>query len=278
VRRDGTGRFIYDPEYVPPCLQIGASEHLMDLLRRLIEMLDAKSDATARARRVDHKSPGEYVGHEVASFWLLHAIHSSLAPLRHHLLVRRSRPEQLYLELARLAGALCTFGLDSHPRTLPLYDHEELGDCFNALDQHIRAHLEIVMPTRYVSVPLRRETGYFHRGVVADKRCFGRSRWIFGIRSSAGDAEVITRVPQLVKICSWRYLPELVRRAIPGLALEHLPAPPAAISPRADSHYFSISKSGPCWNTLTQTPEVGIYIPDAAFPEAELQLLVMLEG
>ena len=99
VRRDGTGRFIYDPDYVPPCLQIGASEHVMDLLRRLIEMLDAKSDATARGegRQVGHKPSGEYAGHEVASFWLLHAIHSSLAPLRHHLLVRRSRPEQLYL-------------------------------------------------------------------------------------------------------------------------------------------------------------------------------------
>ena len=44
VKRDGAGHFMYDPEYVPPCVQVGASTRLMQLLGRLIEILDAKSD------------------------------------------------------------------------------------------------------------------------------------------------------------------------------------------------------------------------------------------
>src|SRR5205823_4382247 len=44
VRRDGAGHFMYDPEYVPPCVQVGASKRLMQLLQRLIEILDAKSE------------------------------------------------------------------------------------------------------------------------------------------------------------------------------------------------------------------------------------------
>jgi len=40
VRRDGAGAFIYDPDYIPPLLQVGASESLMELLRRVIEVLD----------------------------------------------------------------------------------------------------------------------------------------------------------------------------------------------------------------------------------------------
>ena len=41
VRRDGSGHFMYDPEYIPPCVQVGASDRLMYILQRLIEILDA---------------------------------------------------------------------------------------------------------------------------------------------------------------------------------------------------------------------------------------------
>jgi type VI secretion system protein ImpJ len=276
VRRDGRGSFMYDPEYIPPCLQLGASGRLLELLRRLIEILDSKSESLVAGRRSEGRGLGEFASNQVASFWLLHTIHSSLAPLRHHLQVKRSRPEQLYTELARLAGSLCTFALDSHPRSLPLYDHDRLEECFGALDQHIRAHLEIIIPTNAISIPLKPTAPSLYTGAVTDKRCFGRSRWIFGIRSSAGDAAVITGVPRLVKVCSAKFTPELVRRAYPGLALEHLPVPPAAISPRVDSQYFSINKVGPCWDSLVQTGEVGIYVPDA-LPDAELELRVVVE-
>jgi type VI secretion system protein ImpJ len=276
VRRDGTGRFVYDPEYIPPCLQIGASERIMHLLRRTVEILDAKSAALGAQRQGRAKSIADYASNEVASFWLLHTINSSLAPLRHHLLARRARPEELYTELTRLGGALCTFALDSHPRALPPYTHGDLERTFGTLDRHIREHLEIIIPTRCVQVPLQAVTAYLHTGAVADKRCFGRAQWIFGIRSTAGAAELITRVPQLVKVCSARFTPELVRRAYPGLKLEHVPSPPAAISPRIGTQYFSISKTGPCWDTLISTAQVGVYVPDA-FPEPELELKVLLE-
>lgn len=275
VRRDGRGSFVYDPEYVPPCLQLGASERLVHLLGRLVDMLDAKSQALGGGR--GRQSLGEFASHEVATFWLLHSINSALAPLRHHLQVKRTRPEQVYTELARLGGALCTFALDAHPRMLPLYDHDRLGECFDALDRHIRAQLEVIIPTSTVSVPLHQTAAYLHTGLVTDQRCLGRSRWILGVRSSVGEAETIGRVPRLVKVCSAKFTPELVRRAYPGLGLEYLPAPPAAISPRVDTQYFSISKAGPCWDTLVQTREVGVYVPDA-IPDAELELLVMLES
>jgi type VI secretion system protein ImpJ len=80
-----------------------------------------------------------------------------------------------------------------------------------------------------------------------------------------------------VKVCSAKFVPELVRRAYPGLTLTHIPNPPAALSPRMDMQYFSISQSGPCWETLNQTSEVGVYAPDA-LPNPHLELLVLLEG
>ena len=90
----------------------------------------------------------------VAQYWFLHALNSSVPTLRHFLLSQHAHPQELFREMSRLGGALCTFGLEVHPRSLPVYDHLKLGDCFRALDEHIRRHLEIVMPSKAIRIPL----------------------------------------------------------------------------------------------------------------------------
>ncbi len=282
IRRDGTGHFLYDPDYVAPCLQIGASEQLLLLVRRLVEILDAKSAGMEAERKAGRKELREYASHEVANFWLLHAVRSSMAPLRHHLEVKHSHPEQLYAELIRLAGALCTFALDSDPRSLPVYDHERLGECFAELDRHIRTHLEIIIPTNCVSISLKQASNYLYVGTVADQRCFGRSHWLLGVRSELGRAEAITRVPALVKVCSSKHVERLVKEAYQGLTLQHLPSPPSAVSPRLGTEYFALGRGGnhpthACWTSIEQTREVGVYVP-AALLLAGLELQVVLES
>jgi type VI secretion system protein ImpJ len=274
VRRSGSGYFVFDPEYIPPCLHVGASGRLVQLLQRLVEILDAKAESMARGRV---GGIGEFAQQEVASFWLLHAIHATLPPLRHCLQAKRVRPEQLYVEMARLAGALCTFALDSHPRTLPTYDHNRLDECFSALDQHIRAHLELITPSGKITVPLVQEMPTFHMAAITDPRAFGPSRWILGVRSPLDATQLSQKLPHLVKVCARRFITELVRRAMPGAPLQHLPIPPSAISPRSDWQYFAIGKSGPAWDTVVSTREIGVYIP-AAFPEAQAELSILVES
>ena len=277
VHRDGAGRFAFDPKFIPPCLQLAASDSLMTTLARLVQMLDAKSDELSRARQASGRGFAEYAAHEVASFWIQHTVNAGVASLRHHLLSRDSHPERLYADLSRLAGALCTFALDAHPRDLPLYDHDDLGACFGVLEQRIRASLGVIIPSNCVRIPLTREADYFFTGRIADRQCFGKSRWLLGLRANAPDATIIGRVPQLVKVCSKRFTIELVRRARTGLTVEHVQVPPVAISPRADTHYFALGRAGPCWNDLSDTGEIGVYVPDA-FPDAEVELLVVLES
>ena len=276
VMRDGAGHFIFDPEFIPPSLEISASERLMLLLRRLIEILEEKSSLLGGSTGAS-RSATNFTPRDISSFWLLHAVNSALAPLRHLWISKRSHPEELFLELSRLAGALCTFSLDSHPRTLPLYDHERLSECFDALDRHIRTHLETIVPTSYVSIPLEKTQDCFYEGEVADGRCLGRSRWLLGIRSQVGDTEVITKTPQLVKICSAKFVAELVRRAMAGLTLTHLPVPPSAIPAKLEMQYFGITKAGPFWDHIGQTRRVGIYVP-GDLPDPEVELLVILES
>jgi hypothetical protein len=113
-----------------------------------------------------------------------------------------------------------------------------IGACFEALDEHIRRHLEIVMPSKAITIPLRSVGNSLYEGDVNDERCVGASRWLLEIRSPIGEADLIARVPQLVKVCSARFVVELVKRALPGLALKHLPVPPAEVAVKVESQYF----------------------------------------
>jgi type VI secretion system protein ImpJ len=276
VRRDGAGRFIYDPAWVPPCIQIGASERLMDWLARLIDLLESRADALASDRRgegaVSRFAPGE-----IAGFWLSHAINSALPRLRHLLSVRTAHPEALFTELSRLAGALCTFSLGSQPRSLPAYDHDDLAGCVGALERHIRDHIEVILPTRALTIPLSAAAEFLFAAKVTDPRALGRGRWYLAVDSDIGASDVIARVPKLAKICSNKHIARLVREAFPGLPLEHVPQPPHELSPRPGTQYFAVSTADhPCWGFIRETAEVAVYLP-AAVPVVRIEMKIIPE-
>jgi type VI secretion system protein ImpJ len=276
ILRDGKGGFVSDPEFIPPCLRISANESLLLLLKRLVESIEEKVKTVGRGKR----SGGQFrVGTsalEVANHWFLHALCSALPTLQHHLTVKRSHPEEVYRDLARLSGALCTFALESNPGDIPKYNHLELSETFRALDKHIRRHLEIVVPSNTVTLDFQKAEIYIHTAPVNDERCLRRARWILGVRSNVGDSTVIRMVPQIVKLCSAEGVGKLVQRALPGLEMSYLQVPPPAISAQADMHYFTINPAGACWQHILQTKQVGIYIP-GEIGNAEFEVTIITE-
>jgi type VI secretion system protein ImpJ len=277
ILRDGSGHYETDPTFVPPCLSLSASATLTNLLRRLIEILDEKSTVfTQEQQQRNGVFQAGMSARHVAQYWFLHALNSSVSPLRHIMLARHLHPQELFREMARLGGALCTFGLEVHPRSLPGYDHRDLGSCFSALDEHIRRHLEIVMPSKAIKIPLRPVESFLYNGELTDERCVGPARWILEIQSPIGEADLIARVPKLTKMCSARFVLELIKRALPGLPLNHLSVPPPQIAARVESQYFAVNRSGPCWEHILQTRQIGVYVP-AEIPSPELSLIVLLD-
>lgn len=277
IRRDTTGQFALDANFIPPVLQISASERLMILLRRLVEILEEKCHSVVRPKDLSAGTVAGFSAQGISNAWFLHCVNSSLGPLRHLCFSKSAHPEELYREMLRLAGALCTFGLDSHPGSLPLYNHLKLADCFETLDHHIRTHLELVVPSNFVEIALNKVAAYVWEGTIKDERALSRSRWIFGINAKVGESEIITATPRLVKVCSREFLPKLVSRALPGLAMKHLPVAPPAISPKVDMQYFSIDKAGPCWDHIVATRLLGVYVP-GELPDPKIELLVVLES
>jgi type VI secretion system protein ImpJ len=281
IMRDGGGHFAPDPGFMAPSLHLDVNDSMVELLRRLVEILEEKSTVASQAQQSAGKFQRSMSQRNVSQFWFLHAVNSGLAELRHLLLSKHGHPEELFCAMSRLAGALCTFDVDAHPRTLPKYDHGNPADCLRNLDEHIRRLLELNVPTQGIEIPLKQLNPYFYIGEVKDERCVGRSRWILGIYSPIGEADLIEKTAQLVKVCSAKYLPKLVERALKGLTLTHLQVPPAAIEAKVDRQYFSVSRTSSdgnaaCWETLVSTRGVGVYVP-GELPSPELELIVLLE-
>ena len=275
VMRDGAGNLIFDPDFIPPLVTIQGSRRLMVTLNRLVEILMSKGGAL-RPERASAKLGG-MSQRDVASFWYLHCINSAIADLKHSAAVKKGHPEELYRQLLKLGGALCTFNLKMDPADFPLYDHLQPERCFPQLDAHIREALETILPSSSQQIPLTLYAPYLFEGLVADDRCLAKSRWILGLRAQTAESVIILRAPQLIKVCSRDFIERLVQGAHPGLELLHMPIPPSEIQTKTEMQYFTISRVGPCWQQIAKTKQVGVYVP-GEFPAPEVELIVILEA
>lgn len=275
VRRTETGEYQYDAHFVPPLIDFGASEYLLAIARRLVEILSAKSSTLAAARRQRNQSLAEFSITDVASFWLLYSVNTYFPQLRHLLETRRGHPEELFGAMLALAGALSTFSTTVHPRDFPAYEHEDLATCFTTLDERLRDLLETVVPAACVSLPLRLVQQSIYATALDQDRYFAAPQLFLAMDASVGRAELIKRAPQLVKISSADRVDHLIRQALPGVPLVHSPDPPAAVPVKVNCQYFQLGKSGGEWDAIVRARNLAAYVP-SDFPNPQLELVIVL--
>ena len=275
VVRAETGEYQLDLRFVPPVIDLGASEYLLSIARRLVELLSAKSSALADRRRQKNQSLAEFGISDVANFWLLYTVNTAMPGLRHLFETRRGHPRELYVAMLSLAGALTAFSAAMHPRDLPAYDHANLESCFTDLDEKLRQLLETVVPANYVSLPLRLVAPFVFAAAIDQDRYLEAPEWYLALKTDLPTPELIRRAPQLIKVSSANQIDQLIARALPGLELVHVANPPGAIPVKVGHQYFRLTKSGPEWQGITRARNVAAYVP-GDFPNPEVQMLVVL--
>jgi type VI secretion system protein ImpJ len=275
IKRTAAGTYQLDPSFVPPLLDVAASEHLLALLRRLVEILTAKSSILAGGRRQRSQSLADFTAADVANFWLLYTVNSYLPLVRHVFQTRRGHPERVFSMLIGLAGALTTFSMNIQPRDLPVYDHDGLTDCFADLDEKLRVLLETVVPSNFVSLPLKLAQPSIYATLLDDDKYLLGTRMYLAVTAEMDQAELIKKAPGLIKICSASQVEQLVRQALPGVKLTHTPKPPAAIPVKLNYQYFSLNQAGAAWDTVGKARSLAAYVPaDIKNPQLELVILL----
>ena len=275
VRKTESGLFQLDPRFVPPLLDFTASSFLVSIARRLVEILSAKSNALSGTRRQKNQSLADFTASDIASFWLLYTINTAFPQFRHIFETRGGHPEVLYSAMLELAGALCTFSLKIHRRDLPLYDHDNLGVCFADLDEKLRFLLETVVPSNFVSLPLKLVQPSIYATSIDRDDYLKNTKMYLAVSAETSQADVIARVPALMKVCSADYIDHLVQRALPGVPLTHVISPPGAIPIKLNYQYFSLNQSGGPWEAIVKAHNLAVYAP-GDFPNPQMELIILL--
>jgi len=271
--------FQLDAKFAPPLLDFSANDYILSIARRLIEILSAKSSALAGMRRQKNQSLAEFTTADIANFWLLYTMNLHFPHLRHLFETKHGHPEELFRLMLALASTLTTFSLRLQPRDLPVYDHERLGACFEELDEKLRDLLETVIPSNYVSLPLKLIRPSIYAASIFEDRFLENTRLYLAIQADMDEGELIQKAPQLIKICSASHIEHLIRQALPGVQLTHVMSPPTTIPIKLNHQYFSLNQAGVAWEAIGRARNIAAYVPgDFQNPQAEVIVLLPGEG
>lgn len=274
VRRTATGGFELDDEFIAPALHLGASPALLLRLRRLLDGLQAKTEALYGHHRAPSQSVIEFRSGDIASFWLLHTANSAFAALSHCFRHPGLHPERLHQELLRLAGGLLTFSATHSLADLPAYDHAQPERGFAPLFSIIRELIDTVISARYFQIALSEIKPSFHLGRLDSQRIDEGCAFYLGVAANLPGPELVQTVPVRFKVGAPDDVDKCVLSALPGVKLVHAAQVPAAIPVRPGMHYFAVEPRGPLYERMLKAQSLTIYVP-AGVNDLKLELIAV---
>jgi type VI secretion system protein ImpJ len=274
IRRSQTGIAELDPTFIPSLINIAASSHLVGIMRSLVELMAAKSAALSGMRRQRNLGLADFGVSDVANFWLLYSVNSSLPRFQHLYAARTAHPAAAYAAMTDLAGALMTFATFAQSSDIPEYQHANPSDCFGQLSTLLRRLLESAVPTNYVSLPLRQTEASLYATALDEDRYLAAPHVFLAISAAAKPDELIRQVPRLLKVSSADRIDSLIRRALPGVQLRYVPDPPSSIPLKLKYRYFALERSGEDWDAIRLSRHLAVYVP-AELPDPEMELVLL---
>lgn len=275
IVRSGAG-FALDEAFVPPVLNIRASERLQTITRRTLELLVSRSGALWERRQsitVQRElSPGD-----VTSLQLLATLSTYIPLVNHHYGGPGCHPEELYRTLLALAGQLSASVANARvrPRDLPAYDHADLTGCFNALDEIVREMLGgAAPPQNYRSIPLtlQRENLYVAR---VESEALRRAQLFLVTRSGdLNETQLVADLPQMLRVASPANIDAVLRSYTRALTIEHTYRLPSGMPVDQQATYFELQKRGPFWEAIVESGALAIFLP-REFGSIDLKLIAV---
>jgi len=244
------------------------------MLRRLLDILQVKSQALSAVHRERSKNIAEFGTTDIASFWLLHTVNRNFPVLSHFCREHGAHPEDLYYALAQMAGELLTFSTAQTLADIPAYHHLELTRVFAQLDQLIRELLETVISARYAIIPLANPKPSFFVGRLESERLLEGVDYYLSVQSELPTTQIIDTVPFKLKIGAPDDVEKILNSALPGVKLVHAAQTPSAIPVRVGNHYFAFEPHGQIFERMLKARSICIYVPQT-LSELKLELIAV---
>lgn len=276
IARAASGSFIQSETFVPPCLNVGASERLMTLTRRLLELLVAKSTSLADRHR-SILAQRELSPADVAALNLYSTVNTYIPLLNHHHAGGAGHPESLYTAMLQLAGRLSAGVTEASvsARDFPVYEHGDLTSCFDRLDGIIRGLLGGVSPrANYVQVELERQRENLLVASLDADLLANANLYLVARSEKIQEDVLVPELPRMLRIASPQTIDAVLRSYTRALAIEHTTRLPSGMPVDAQANYFQLQKRGPFWEAIQESQAFALFIP-SEFSDVDMKLIAV---
>jgi type VI secretion system protein ImpJ len=258
--RDRNGVIVVKKSFIPSILHVGASEHIMQGLRRVLSALVGKQKSLAEGRRMRTASSVDFQASDTAKFWLLHTCNSYIPLVSHIVDHGDAHPEDVFILLGSIIGELCTFDADGDPTTIPKFNYLELTDVFDPMFERAIRMITGVIAENYVVVPLEKREDGMYLGKFEDPK-LPRTHELFLEAKGTDEGTLRERLPRLLKIGSWTQIGYILNAAMPGVRVGIEYRPPGAIPVKPGLVYLRVDQAGDYWNDILGSGTIAIYQP-----------------
>ncbi len=245
-----------DEEYIPPLITQESWGPLVALIRSVADRLGATSDQLAR-QMVD-RGVGFASGHkeDLERILHLHAVNASLGGIAWLPTARGLHPFVLYTALCQAVGHLAIFQPTRKIAELPVYDHDNLALCFNALRKMLEIKEGAEEP--YVRVPFSAQGLQMSVRLQAEWLAPAWSFYI-GVEASLKSSivtELLSEKQLGMKAGSSEEVDNIYRFGRRGVRFMPVGDAPRAF-PRANWHYFRVDRDE-AWGSVERSLNLGI--------------------
>jgi len=275
--RDGQGGWRHDSRFIPPMALFSASPVLRERLVLLNRQLRSRRQRLMSMRRESNERLADFAVADVSLFWLLNALNSHALVLAGYERFPDRHPEQVWAELARLAGSMLTFSLDSDLDAIPGYDHAEPENTFPPLFDLITGLLETSLPSRVIALDMSRPDEQTWQANLHDVRLRQEADLYLSVRSNMPAWQLAERFPALCKAGSPDEVNKMYSVALTGIPLIAVNRVPAALPVRLENQYFALDRECDAARDMLDQGVCAFYVP-SLLGDLQLELFAVLRS
>lgn len=265
---DAAGAVLLDENYIPPCLDIHASQRLVRIVAEVRSLLRARAETLA-GQAMAGSGAAESGG--LIDLIVLSIVNGKEAVFDHFATTAGLHPETIYRASLELAGQLSTFS-DARRRgaDFPLYDHLDLDAPFAAVLDRLRQLLAVLIERNAVALPLQ-ERGYgISLSTISDRTLFQDARFVLIALASVPTETLRSQLPISMKVGSVEQIRDLVNLQLPGIPLRALPVAPRELPFLQGGVYFELDQSVELWRALTRSAAFALHV-SGDYPDLRLE-------
>jgi type VI secretion system protein ImpJ len=264
-----------DLEYVAPCLFLTGSPILNQLVRDLVNQVEAsRKELVVQVNRGGF-SVDTMRGAQFEQVMRLRTLNRYSARLPALLATTVTTPFQWFLELHELLGELSALHPDRDDFEIAPYNHDNLFGNFNELSNKIRSFLKGAVAASFIKLDFKHEGEQFSASFT-DEHFTRPNEYYLGIKSKE-DPRVVAKLAEDPD--RFKFMPRsLATRAIRGVELKEERFPPMQLPAQSGLSYFRLQRaeSSRVWQVLQTEKAAVVRWPGAESSDFQVTLYMTI--